>query len=152
MLPFPRGGGHAGWMVIHHAYSWIKPWISVAEDVQSLEFIRPESVTTGPSVLQQKPPPHLPLCHHCALPCLLPLNLQRFTLQRHLLQRSAVGETLSTYTQLQQKAEVSEGDNALLPCTALNRHPHGGTFIRPDRRQEYFLGCFSECRECAICM
>lgn len=53
-LSFPRGGGHAGWMVIHHAYSWIKLWISVAEEVQSLEFSRPDSATTGPSVLVTK--------------------------------------------------------------------------------------------------
>lgn len=28
-------------MVIHHAYSWIKLWIGVAEDIQGLEFSRP---------------------------------------------------------------------------------------------------------------
>lgn len=32
-------------------YSWIKLWISVAEDGQSLEFSTPDSATIGPFVL-----------------------------------------------------------------------------------------------------
>lgn len=87
----------------------------------SRAWSRADSVTIGPSILA-KSLYQFSLSHHCAFPCLFPLTMWRYALERHFLWRCTVRETLSTLS-FNRRPKVSEGDNALLPCTALNR-PH----------------------------